>query len=217
MAKPVRILIVDDHALVRKGLISLLALQENVEVVAEARNGDEAIEKAARLKPDVVLLDLVMPGRDGISAMPEILKQCPGARVLVLTSFSEDERVLSALEAGASGYLLKDCTPEELLQAIEAVERGENPMHPAVNQILVRQLNRKSTPVVGKLDALTDRERTVLELLALGFTNRQIADQLAITERTASTHVSRILGKVEAQNRTEAALLAIREGLVDLK
>jgi NarL family two-component system response regulator LiaR len=215
MTETINILIADDHAVVREGLRALITTEPGMTLLAEATNGIEAIELAGRLNPDVILLDLVMPRKDGLEAIKEIKQANPDARILVLTSFAEDEKVFAAVKGGALGYLLKDSSPQELLQAIRETYRGESSLHPTIARKLIRELNRPSdlppTP-----EPLTEREMEVLKLVGQGLTNQEIADQLSISERTVRTHVSNILEKLHLANRTQAALYAVREGLTDL-
>ena len=206
----IRILLVDDHSVVRKGLRTFLAYDPDLEVVGEAADGAEALRLAQALTPDVVLMDLLMPGMDGIAATGAIVERYPDVRVVVLTSFGEIERVQAALQAGAAGYLLKDAEPDEVAVAIRAAARGELHLDPAVAGRLARQL---VSPPTG-LSALTPRERAILVLVGRGLSNRQIAAKLYISERTARTHVSHVLSKLRLSSRTQAALVAIREGLV---
>ncbi len=215
MAKSIRILIADDHAIVRKGIRALLATEADIEVVGEAADGKEAVEKAERLHPDVILMDLVMPGMDGIEATRRITTRQPETRILVLTSFAEDEKVFPALKAGALGYLLKDAGPEELVRAIRQVYCGESSLHPAIARKVLQELSRPPerppTP-----EPLTERELEVLRLIAKGKSNREIAEELVISEATVRTHVSNILGKLQLASRTQAALYALREGIAKL-
>jgi DNA-binding NarL/FixJ family response regulator len=211
----IAVLVVDDHAVVRRGLSAYLEGVDGIEVVAEAGNGREALEQLQRLAaqrrlPQIVLMDMLMPEMDGISATGAVLADYPDVRVVVLTSFGEVERVNAALRAGAAGYLLKDADPDEVAAAIRAAARGEVHLDPAVAGRLTRQL---MSPATG-LAALTARERTILTLVARGLSNRQIAEELYISERTARTHVSHVLTKLQLSSRTQAALLAIREGLI---
>lgn len=214
-ATAIRVMIVDDHAIVRRGLLAYTDLIPDVRVVGEAADGQQAIARLRQWQtmgeplPDVVLMDLKMPRMGGVEATATIAARHPEAKVVVLTSFGEAERVHAALAAGAAGYVLKDAEPEEVLAAIRAAARGEVHLDSAVAGQLVR---RMAAPHVG-LAALTAREREILILLAQGNSNRDIADQLVITERTARTHVSNILTKLQLSSRTQAALLAIREGL----
>lgn len=212
MSKPIRVLIVDDHALVRKGLRALISTKPDIEVIGEAADGDEAVQQTRTLQPDVILLDLVMPRKDGIAAIQEITQENPQARILVLTSFAEDERVFAAIKAGALGYLLKDSLPAELVQAIGDVYRGELSLSPSIALKLVRELHRPADlPLTPK--PLTGRESEVLKLVAQGLSNQEIADNLVISERTVGAHISTILSKLHLANRTQAALYALREGL----
>ena len=211
----IRILIADDHAVVRKGLLALIQTEAGMEAAGEAADGVEAVELAAALRPDVILLDLVMPRMDGIGAIREILRNDPEARILVLTSFSEDEKVLTAIEVGATGCLLKDATPDELLRAIRDVHQGRSALHPAVAGKLIRRMRK--TEAQKPVEELTARETEVLRCIARGLSNKEIGDQLFISEPTVRTHVSNILMKLELPNRTQAALYAVREGLVSLE
>jgi NarL family two-component system response regulator LiaR len=212
----IRVLIADDHAVVREGLRALIISEPGIEVVGEAANGVEAVRLAHSLQPDVILLDLIMPQKSGLESIAEIKQADPEARILVLTSFAEDDKVFPAIKAGALGYLMKDSLPHELLQAIRDTYRGESSLHPAVARKLVQELNRPSNlPPVG--EPLTERELEVLKLVAQGLTNQEIAEKLAITERTARTHVVNILSKLHLANRTQAALYALREGLANLE
>jgi NarL family two-component system response regulator LiaR len=214
----IRVLIADDHAIVREGLRWLISTEPNIVLAGEAVDGLDAVEKARLLQPDVILLDLVMPRLGGIEAIDEIKKENPDARILVLTSFAEDEQVFSAIKSGALGYLLKDSSPQELLRAIRDVYRGEASMHPTIAQKLMRELQRsaRGTDLPPTEEPLTPRELEVLGLVARGLSNQEIADRLIVSERTVRTHVSNILDKLHLANRTQAALYALREGLADL-
>jgi two-component system, NarL family, response regulator LiaR len=214
MSDTVRVLVVDDHRLVRKGLISLLSARPEIAIVGEAENGLLALAAAAALRPDVILLDLSMPVMDGLTTIPAMKKQDAGAGILVLTSFSEDERVFAAVRAGALGYVLKDASLEELVDAIHSVGRRQPYLSPDVAQKLVRQVHRANTPPSGPEEPLSEREVEVLKLVAHGLANSEIAERLAISERTVGAHISRILDKLGLTNRTQAALYALREGLV---
>jgi NarL family two-component system response regulator LiaR len=215
VTESIRILIADDHAVVREGLRALIATEPEMELVGEARDGIEAVLKAQSLKPDVILLDLVMPRQDGIEAIGQIKRENPDARILIITSFSEDDKVFAAIKAGALGYLLKDSSPEELLQAIHDVNRGESSLHPAIARKVIQELSRPSDLPPAE-EPLTEREVEVLGLVAQGLSNQEIAEELVISEPTVRTHVSNILSKLHLANRTQAALYALREGLARL-
>jgi NarL family two-component system response regulator LiaR len=216
VAAAIRVLIVDDHAIVRKGIRSLLAPKRDIHVVGEAEDGASAIARARALKPDVVLMDLVMPNVDGIEATREIVSRLPATRVLVLTSFADDAQVLPAIKAGALGYLLKTTGPEELLEAIRRVHRGETSLDPSVARMLLAEISAPSRKPLSS-DPLTAREMDVLRLVAQGRSNREIAGQLSISEETVHSHVSNILGKLHLASRTQAALYALREGIATLE
>jgi DNA-binding NarL/FixJ family response regulator len=213
--RPVRVFVVDDHAVVRRGLRAYLEMVDDMEVVGEAADGQEALDGIAALvaagrPPDVVLMDLVMPGMDGVTAIAAITQHHPEMQVVAMTSFTQADLVHGALQAGAAGYLLKDAEADEVAAAIRAACRGEVHLDAAVAKQLTRSL---VAPRPQTVDSLTDREREVLVLVAQGLSNQQIADALVISERTARTHVSNILGKLGVASRTQAALLAIREGI----
>jgi len=216
----IRVLIADDHAIVRKGIRALLATEPDIEVAGEAENGQEAVAQAETLQPDVILMDLVMPEMDGIEAIRRITARQPSASILVLTSFAADDKVFPAIKAGALGYLLKDSGPEELVQAIRQVYQGESSLHPTIARKLLQELSRPPEPSTAPdsdlVDPLTEREVEVLRLVAQGQSNREIADQLIISEATVRTHVSNILSKLHLASRTQAALYALREGLASL-
>jgi NarL family two-component system response regulator LiaR len=213
--QPIRILIVDDHAIVRKGIHALLSKEQGMQVVGEATNGEEGVAQAQALKPDVVLMDLVMPKLDGIEATRHITTHVPGARVLVLTSFAADDKVFPAIKAGALGYLLKDSGPDELIQAIRQVYRGEPTLAPPIaRKVLAELAQPPKTPLTS--EPLTEREMVILRLVAQGMSNGEIAEQLTIAEMTVRTHVSHILGKLHLASRTQAALYALKEGLASL-
>ena len=215
MGELIRILIADDHAIVREGLRALIATEPGLELVAEAADGLEAVDKTRTSKPDVILLDMMMPRKDGLGAIQDIIRENPEARILVLTSFAEDEKVFPAIKAGALGYLLKDSSPQELLAAIQNVYRGEASLHPTIARKLMRELNQP--PVLPPTtDPLTEREVDVLRLVAQGLSNDDIADKLVVSERTVRTHVSHILDKLHLANRTQMALYAVREGIARL-
>ena len=215
MAKPIRILITDDHAIVREGQRALIETEPDMELAGEAADGLEAVELARALQPDVILLDLVMPRMGGVEAIQAIKAQDAEARILVLTSFAEDEQVYAAIRAGALGYLLKDASPQEILSAIHEVHRGEPSISPAIAHKLMSEVQRASN-LPPTEEPLTARELEVLKLVAQGLPNLDIAEQLVISERTVRTHVSNILDKLHLANRTQAALYALREGLTDL-
>jgi DNA-binding NarL/FixJ family response regulator len=210
---PIALLLVDDHAVVRHGLRGFLELQADITVAGEAASGREAVEVARRLRPDVVLMDLVMPGGDGIEALRAIRVAVPDARVLVLTSFVDDVQVFAAMEAGAAGYLLKDVSPDALATAVRDVHAGRPALGPAVAERLMRRGGGDAGN--PRLASLTARERDVLRLMVDGLANKQIARRLSITEKTVKTHVSSILGKLGVADRTQASVLALRSRLVE--
>jgi NarL family two-component system response regulator LiaR len=211
VTEPIRVLVVDDHAVVREGLRTFLELQDGIEVAGEAADGEEAIEAAERLRPDVVLMDLVMPALDGLAAMRALRERVPGARVIVLTSFADDDKLLPALRAGAAGYLLKNAEPQELARAVRAANAGEALLDPHVAARLVDALAGEKEP----LDRLTPREREVLQLIGRGFSNKRIAQELRLSEKTVKTHVGHVLAKLGVDDRTQAAVFAVRAGLID--
>ena len=206
-------MIVDDHPVVRQGLRTFLAVQEGIDVVGEAGDGAEAVAMVRTLTPDVVLLDLVMPGLDGVAAITQLTAESPDTRVLVLTSFPDDDKLLAAVQAGAAGYLLKDVAPSELANAVRAVARGEAALSSRPAARLLREYAQGGSQTTSV--ALTRREREVLALVGRGLANKQIARELAIAEKTVKTHVSHVLSKLGLADRTQAALYAVREGLVD--
>jgi DNA-binding NarL/FixJ family response regulator len=215
--KKIRVLVVDDHAVVRQGLRTFIALQDDMEVVGEGANGIEAVELVTRLKPDVILLDLIMPEMDGVEATRIILERAPRSRVLILTSFGEDDKVFPAIRAGAQGYLLKDIQPLDLVQAVRDACQGKAQLHPDIARRLMAAVSRdmlpqqeKQTSQPKEMESLTEREHEVLQLIAEGLTNRDIAGKLFISEKTVKTHVSNILGKLELADRTQAAIFALR-------
>ncbi len=216
MAAPIRVLIVDDHPIVRKGIRALLARKHDLRVVGEAGDGAEAISQARKLAPDVVLMDLVMPRMDGVEAIREITAQLPGTRILVLTSFATDDKVFPAIQAGALGYLLKDSSPDDLLRAIYQVAKGEVTLQPSIARQVLSEFSAP-TKKPHTLDPLTAREHEVLRLLAQGESNKEIAAALVIAEETVHAHVSSILAKLHLASRTQAALYALRGGLASLE
>jgi NarL family two-component system response regulator LiaR len=216
MTEKIRILIADDHAIVREGQRALIATEPGLELVGEAADGFEAVQMARSLQPDVIMIDLIMPRMGGIEAIEEIKAENPKVGILVLTSFAEDEKVYSAIRAGALGYRLKDASPDELLTAIREIHRGEPSMDPSIAHKLMRELQR-SSELPPTEEPLTEREVEVLKLVAQGQPNQEIAETLVISERTVRTHVSNILNKLHLANRTQAALYALREGLADLE
>jgi NarL family two-component system response regulator LiaR len=214
-SKPIRVFVAEDHAIVRKGICALLTLEPGIEVVGEAGNGLEAVRGIESSRPDVVLMDLVMPEMDGLEAIRRTIARQPQARILVLTSFATDDKVFPAIKAGALGYLLKDSEPRDVVEAIRQVHRGEPSLHPRIARKLMQELSlppeQPPTP-----DPLTEREMEVLRLVAQGKSNREIADGLTITEGTVRVHVSNILGKLHLASRTQATLYALRKGLASL-
>jgi DNA-binding NarL/FixJ family response regulator len=218
-ASAIRVLIVDDHAVVREGLRTFLELQEGIDVVGEAGDGVQALEQAAALSPDVILMDLVMPRLDGVAAMRKLRRRAPRSRVIVLTSFLDDDRLMPALQAGAAGYLLKDVEPAELARAVRTAGAEQAMIDPTVAARLLRTLSEPG-PAIRRGDqtgeaALTPREREVLQLISAGRSNKRIALELGIAEKTVKTHVGHLMAKLGVSDRTQAALLAVRRGLVE--
>jgi NarL family two-component system response regulator LiaR len=215
MSQAIRVLIVDDHTIVRKGIRALLTEIAGIEVVGEAADGQEAVAQANSLRPDVILMDLAMPQMDGIEATRQIKTSQPESRILVMTSFATDDKVLPAIKAGALGYLLKESAPEDLLQAIQQIHRGEPSLHPTIARKVLQEIthpsDRPPTP-----DPLTKREAEVLLLVAQGLSNQDIARKLHISDPTVRSHVSNIMSKLHLATRIQAALYALREGLVSL-
>jgi NarL family two-component system response regulator LiaR len=212
---PIRVLVVDDHAIVRRGLKAVLDLVPDIELAGEAENGKQALKMNQDLKPDVILMDLMMPEMDGIACIREIKAQSPKARILVLTSFGSEEMLFPAIKAGAMGYHLKDTTPETLVTAIRQVYRGESSLHPLIARKVLDELHAGPEQRLTE-DPLTQRELEVLRLIAQGLENKDIAAKLVISEATVRTHVSNILGKLHLATRTQAALYALKEGLASL-
>ena len=213
---PIRVLLTDDHAIVRKGIRALLATELDIQVVGEAGDGLEAVAQAKALQPDVILMDLVMPKLDGIEATRQITAELPDTGVLVLTSFAADEKVFPAIKAGALGYLLKDSSPETLVEAIHQVHRGEPSLEPSIARKVLIELSHppKQQPLTA--EPLTERELDVLRLIAQGGSNKEIAMKLSVSELTVRSHVSNILGKLHLASRTQAALYALQKGITSL-
>jgi len=210
-----RVLIVDDDHLMRAGLVELLAGEPEIEIIGQASTGREAVERARRLAPDVVLMDVRMPELDGIGATRELSRTAPRARVLILTTFEQDDYVFGALRAGASGFLLKRTRPEELIAAVHTIAAGESLLSPSVTRRVIERMAQQPTPELGdqaKLDDLTPREREVLELIARGLSNREIAATLAVEESTIRTHVKHILMKLDLRDRVQAVIFAYETG-----
>ena len=205
----IRLLLVDDHEMVRTGLRTFLDLQADMSVVGEAASGEEALVQVVAVAPDIVLLDLVLPGMSGVQTAAALRASHPGVKVVVLTSFAGQDSVLPAVRAGIAGYLLKDVGPAELADALRSVQAGGSPLHPQVAATVMHSMTADAS------DALTPREREVLRLLAHGLSNRQIARELVLSEKTAKAHVSGVLGKLGVADRTQAALHAVRAGLID--
>jgi NarL family two-component system response regulator LiaR len=222
-SEAIRVLIADDHAVVREGLATVIGTQADMRLIGQASDGTEAVALSLALDPDVILMDLVMPNKNGLQAIREIMVEQPAARILVLTSFADDTRVFPAIKAGALGYLLKDATHDQLFQAIRSVARGEVSLAPEIAVKVMREFSRgpQARPVNGvaeeaMVDELTPRELQTLKLVAQGLRNREIADVLVLHERTVAKYVGSILSKLHLANRTQAALYAIREGLSEL-
>lgn len=214
----IKVLIVDDHQIVRQGLRTFLELQEDIDVIGEAGDGIAAVEMVLNLKPDVVLMDLVMPHLDGIDATRQVKSSSAGVKVIALTSFTEDDKVFPAIQAGASSYLLKDVSPDDLVEAIRAAHRGETRLHPDIMRKLMEQVAFQSaTQHETQVESLTERELEVVRLVAQGCNNHDIAQELFISEKTVKTHVSNILSKLNLNDRTQLAIYAIKNGLVDLQ
>jgi two-component system, NarL family, response regulator LiaR len=209
----IRVLVVDDHGVVRQGLRALLELQDGIEVVGDAADGDEGVEAATRLRPDVILMDLVMRRLDGVSAMRLLRERLPETRVIVLTSFLDDDKLLPALRAGAAGYLLKNAEPQEVVRAVRTAHAGQTVLDPVVAARLVETLaaDERGDPI----DRLTPREREVLVLIGRGYANKRIALELGLAEKTVKTYVGHVLAKLGVSDRTQAAIAAVRAGLVD--
>ncbi len=215
-AEKIKVLIADDHQVVRQGLRTFLDLHDDVVVVGEASDGLTAVDMIRQLEPDVVLMDLVMPRLDGIAAIRQVKSLDLRAKVIALTSFTEDDKVFPAIQAGASSYLLKDVSPDELVEAIRAVHRGEARLHPDIARKLMEQVAHQTGPIPEAAgEGLTDREREVVRLVAQGRSNAEIAQELVISDKTVKTHISNILSKLDLDDRTQLAIYAIKHGLVD--
>jgi two-component system, NarL family, response regulator LiaR len=214
--KKIRILVIDDESVVREGVVAILSLQSDLEVVGEAQDGLEAVTLARKTKPDVILLDMVMPKQDGLATIPKIKEILPESRILVLTSFAESDRVYQAIKSGALGYLLKDATRAQLLQAIRDVANGQASIPPSIALNVIHEIDHPSA-LLYTAEPLTPRELETLRLIARGLSNQEIATILVVHERTVAKYVSSILEKLQLANRTQAALYAIREGLTEPK
>lgn len=213
---PITVMLIDDHRVVRQGLRDFLELQDDIEIVGEAANGDEGVALAREWLPDVVLMDLVMPGIDGVEATRRLKAASPSTKVIVLTSFADDNKVFPAIKAGAISYLLKDVSPEDLAHAIRAAQRNEAVLHPEVAARLMQEFSAPR-PNEAPVDQLTPRELEVLRLIARGKSNKEIADTLIVSEKTVKTHVSNILSKLHLADRTQAAIYALRQRLVPME
>jgi NarL family two-component system response regulator LiaR len=212
--KKIRILVVDDESVVREGVVAILGFQQDLEVVGQAQDGVQAVSLARKTKPDVILLDMVMPEQDGLETIPKLKEVAPKARILVLTSFAESDRVYQAIKAGALGYLLKDATRAQLMQAIRDVSIGQASLHPSIAVKLIHEIDHPSE-MLYTADPLTPRELETLKLIARGLSNKEIAAALVVHDRTVAKYVSNILNKLHVASRTQAALYAIREGLTE--
>lgn len=214
--KPIRVLVVDDESVVREGVVAILSLQPDLEVVGDARDGIQAVQMARKTKPDVILLDMVMPNQDGLATIPIIKDLLPNTCILVLTSFAESDRVYQAIKFGALGYLLKDATRAQLLQAIRDVSNGQASIQPSIAMKVIHEINHPEK-LLYTASPLAPRELDTLRLIARGLSNQEIATELVVHERTIAKYVSSILDKLHLANRTQAALYAIREGLMENK
>jgi NarL family two-component system response regulator LiaR len=210
--KKIRVMIVDDQTVVREGIAAILSFQPDVEVVGEAADGLEAVEMARQIKPEVVMLDMVMPRQDGLATIPQLKADNPNIRILVLSSFAESDRVYQAVRAGALGYMLKDATRLQLMQSIRDVANGQASIHPSIAMKVIHEFDQQATTGYTG-ERLTHRELETLQLIARGLSNQEIAAMLVVHERTIAKYVSNILDKLQVSNRTQAALYAIREGL----
>jgi NarL family two-component system response regulator LiaR len=216
MNQIIRVLIVDDHTVVRDGLYALLSVEPGIEVVGSAADGEEAVQLAQTLNPDIILLDLVMPRKDGVQAINEIKQTNPEIKILVLTSFAENHQVYSAIKSGAIGYLMKDSSADELIAAIHDTYENKPVLQPEIARKLMRDIQTQEDEKSPK-NTLTDREIEILRHVALGKTNQEIADELVVSERTVRTHITNILAKLRLSNRTQAALYALREGIAHMR
>ncbi|HEU5011285.1 MAG TPA: response regulator transcription factor [Roseiflexaceae bacterium] len=214
--EPISVLLIDDHRVVRQGLRDFLELQDDIEVVGEAGSGEEGVKIVQDKLPDVVLMDMVLPGIDGVEATRRVKAASPSTQVIVLTSFTDDDKVFPAIKAGAISYLLKDVQPEDLAKAIRAAQRNEAVLHPEVAAKLMQEFNAPR-PAENSAEQLTEREMDVLRLIARGKSNKEIADTLIISEKTVKTHVSNILSKLHLADRTQAAIYALRQRLVPME
>jgi DNA-binding NarL/FixJ family response regulator len=215
--RPLRVILADDHALVREGTRRLLEAEGDVEVVAEAANGEEAIQAAQRLHPDIAIIDIAMPGIGGIQATREIKARCPETAILILSAYDDEPYLIALLEAGAAGFLLKNVHGQELINAIRAVSRGESVLHPVLAEKIMRRLSSQANPTARASDLLSDRELDVLRLAARGLPNKEIARRLGLSIRTVHSHLANIFTKMQVGSRTEAVLLALREGIISLQ
>ncbi|HVM71406.1 MAG TPA: response regulator transcription factor [Anaerolineales bacterium] len=213
--KKIRLVLVDDQTMVREGQSAILANYPDIEVIGQASDGIQAIEIIKRDKPDVVLLDMVMPNQDGLTTIPKIREVSPNTRILVVTGYAENDRVYQAIKAGALGYILKDATRDQLLQAIRDVDQGRASLQPSIAVKLIQEINHP-TELQYTADPLTRRELETIRLIARGLSNQEIAEKLVVNERTIAKYVSSILDKLQLANRTQAALYALREGITDL-
>ncbi|HCB49146.1 MAG: LuxR family transcriptional regulator [Anaerolineae bacterium SG8_19] len=215
MNDEIRVFLADDHAVVRAGIEALIGTEKGMTVVGTAADGEEAVARVADLNPDVILLDIQMPKKNGIEAIAEIKERDPRARILVLTSFSDEDKVFAAIKAGAVGYILKDASPHQLLRAIHYIHEGKSSLDPEIALKVIHELNKPSE-LPPTEEPLTEREVEILQLVARGLSNQQISEELIISERTARTHISNILAKLHLANRTQAALYALRQGIASL-
>ncbi len=215
MEQVIRVLVVDDHDIVRQGLRAMLESKGGIVVIGEAGDGEQAVIQARLLMPDVILMDLEMPRKNGISAIQDIIAEQPAARILVLSSFSEDSQIVESMRAGALGYLLKTAKLDDLVKAIRQINNGETPLNPLVaRRLVVSMSSQRAEP--NLLEVLTDRELMILPLVVRGMTNKEIGDRLGITLRTAGTHIGNMIRKAGVENRVQLSMLAVRQGLTSL-